>query len=127
MVHPQAYDPDYGLRCAPFDEDSNFERVIEVVGEIPPGDVVLAVPDDDGTALVERRFSRREALRRRLNLTAKTYEPNFWDARRPTSKQPLAAGNQREHQPAAPPILPEGHRPLGAQPGRTRRRGAGAQ
>ena len=36
--------------------------------------------------------------------------------------QPLAAGHQREHQRPAPPVLPQGHRPVGPQPGPPRRR-----
>ena len=41
--------------------------------------------------------------------------------------QPLAARHQREHQRAAAPVLPQGHRPRPAQPRRPRRRRRRAQ
>ncbi len=90
MVQPQAYKPDYDIvSYAPFDEPSNFDRVIEVIGDIAPGDVVLDVPNDDATDFVKRSFPRREALRRRLNTMSKVYGPNLWDARRPSPRQTL--------------------------------------
>jgi len=90
MVQPQTYKPDYDIvSCAPFDEPSNFDCVIEAIGEIAPGDVVLSVPNDDSTGFVERRFPRREALRRRLKSAARAYEPILCGVRRPTPNQTL--------------------------------------
>ena len=90
MVQPQAYKPDYDIvDYAPFDEPSNFDRVVEVVGDIPPGEIILTVPNDDATDLVERPFPRREALRKRLNSAGRAYLPNHWDSQRPSPKETL--------------------------------------
>jgi IS30 family transposase len=43
------------------------------------------------------------------------------------SGQPVAAGQQREHQRTAPPVLPQGHRPLAARAGRPGTRRPAAQ
>jgi hypothetical protein len=90
MVQPQTYKPDYDIvSYAPFDEPSNFDRVIEAIGGIAPGDIILSVPNDDGSGFVERRFPCREALQRRLKSAARAYEPNLWGVRRPTPNQRL--------------------------------------
>ncbi len=90
MVRPQAYRLIYDIVSdASLDDSSNFDCVIEVIGDIASGNVVLTVPDDDATGLIERPFPRQEALRRRLNSAARAYKPNSWDVRRPTPKQSL--------------------------------------
>lgn len=90
MVQPQAYKPDHDIvSTTPFDVPSNFDRVIKVIGEVAPGEIVLSVPNDDGTRFVERSFARRDAFRRRLNSAARAYKPMLWEVRRPSAKATL--------------------------------------